>query len=385
MQCVREEALAFIQVAEFVKLPEKKVVMSHAAVDEEGYFERLQCQLSDAKNLPQYLATFARRFVTGSYATVTASAASSSDEDTLMRDAFGFRQIIVAATPYGKLFSIDSSNGRVLVASLALDGQQRLAGQSSPPKCSAHGHLLLTFHVNALMGGNIREENPSIPRAALQGLDAVMDPLVDVFILPNENRTTVMLNEYPQARLYPDTPSAQAEFKLFVPSIHLALCTDVPGQHQIMGHQLTLNLELSPVYVAYPMKGPQKPYDTVQVPQPPPDIGPYIFPTVQYIVPAAGGVCAMQATLTENWLVYQDFDDEFSGTGQSKGYRVISVGFYEGDGPNDKTKRLVFVCSELSSYSNKTLDISAYEQSFTMAHGIAATVAQKTVRMFALF
>ena len=35
-------------------------------------------------------------------------------------------------------------------------------------------------------------------------------------------------------------------------------------------------------------------------------------------VPAAGGVCDVQATLTENWLVYQFFDDELPGTGQSK-------------------------------------------------------------------
>ncbi|KAG2745231.1 hypothetical protein P692DRAFT_20877183 [Suillus brevipes Sb2] len=77
------------------------------------------------------------------------------------------------------------------------------------------------FHVNALTGDDVREENPFVPRAALQGLDAVMGPLVDVFVLPNENRTIVMLDEYLQARLYPDTPSAQAEFESFVPSIHL--------------------------------------------------------------------------------------------------------------------------------------------------------------------
>jgi hypothetical protein len=59
-------------------------------------------------------------------------------------------------------------------------------------------------------------------------------------------------------------------------------------------------------------------------------------------VSAADGVCDMQATLTENWLVYHYFEADFSGTGQSKGYRVISVEFYEGDGPDDKTKRLVF-------------------------------------------
>ncbi|KAG1773685.1 hypothetical protein EV702DRAFT_559870 [Suillus placidus] len=433
MQWVREEALASIQVAEFVELPEKKVVMSHAVMDEEGYFERLQRQLSDAKNLPQYLANFARRFATGSYATVTTSAASSSAEDTLTRDAFGFRQIIVAATPYGKLFGIDSSNGRVLWSRvLGLGWAAKVGGTIFPTKMfvtrtvsdlegpqivlvtqrRADNSLVDTvlFHVNALTGDDVREEHQSIPRDLLQGLDAVMGPLVDVFMLPNENRTIVMLDEYLQARLYPDTPSAQAEFESFVPSIHLALRTDVPGQRQILGHQLTLNLELSQFYVAYPTwslslppkeeiraiipntRGPVasigkvlgnrmtlykylNPHLTLVLTSSPPSstCGIYVLDVVKgsiiyhASVPAAGGVCDMQATLTENWLVYHYFDDEFSGTGESKGNRVVSVEFYEGDGPDDKTKS-----SELSSYSNKTLHISAYEQSFIMPHGITA-------------
>lgn len=433
MQWVREEALASIQVAEFVELPEKKVTTSLAAVDEEGYFERLQRQLSDAKNLPQYLANFARRFATGSYATVTASAASSSDEDTLTRDAFGFRQVIVAATPYGKIFGIDSSNGRVLWSRvLGLGWAAKVGGTIIPTKMfvtrtvsdpegpqvvlvtqrRADNSLVDTvlFHVNALTGDDVREENPSIPRAALQGLDAVMGPLVDVFMLPNENRTIVMLDEYLQARLYPDTPSAQAEFESFVPSIHLALRADVPGQRQILGHQLALNLELSQFYVAYPTwtlsllpkdeihavipntRGPVasigkvlgnrmtlykylNPHLTLVLTSSPPSstCGIYVLDVVKgsviyhASVSPADGVCDIQATLTENWLVYHYFDAEFSGTGQSKGYRVISVEFYEGDGPDDKTKS-----SELSSYSNKTLHISAYEQAFIMPHGITA-------------
>jgi outer membrane protein assembly factor BamB len=433
MQWVREEALASIQVAEFVELPEKKVVMSHAAVDEEGYFERLQRQLSDAKNLPQYLANFARRFATGSYATVTTSAASSSDEDTLTRDAFGFRQIIVAATSYGKIFGIDSSDGRVLWSRvLGLGWAAKVGGAIIPTKIfvtrtvsdpegpqivlvtqrRADNSLVDTvlFHVNALTGDDVREEHQSIPRTALEGLDAVMGPLVDVFMLPSENRTIVMLDEYLQARLYPDTPSAQAEFESFVPSIHLALRADVPGQRQILGHQLGLNFELSQFYVAYPTwtlslppkeeiramipntRGPiasigkvlgnrmtlykyLNPHLTLVLTSFPPSstCGIYVLDVVKgsviyhASVPAAGGVCDTQATLTENWLVYHYFDDEFSGTGQSKGYRVVSVEFYEGDGPDDKTKS-----SELSSYSNKTLHINAYEQSFIMPHGITA-------------
>ncbi|KAG2143699.1 hypothetical protein DEU56DRAFT_884358 [Suillus clintonianus] len=439
MQWVREEALASIQVAEFVELPEKKVVMSHAVVDEEGYFERLQRQLSDTKNLPQYLANFVRRFATGSYATVTASAASSSDEDTLTRDAFGFRQIIVAATPYGKLFGIDSSNGRVLWSRvLGLGWAAKVGGTIIPTKMfvtrtvsdpegpqivlvtqrRADNSLVDTvlFHVNALTGADVREETLPNSRAALQGLDAVMGPLVDVFMLPDENRTIVMLDEYLQARLYPDTPSAHAEFESFVPSIHLALRADVPGQRQILGHQLTLNLELSQFYVAYPTwtlslppkeeiraiipntRGPVasigkvlgnrmtlykylSPHLTLVLTSSPPSstCGIYVLDVVKgsiiyhASVPAAGGMCDVQATLTENWLVYHYFDDEFSGTGQSKGYRVVSVEFYEGDGPDDKTRS-----SELSSYSNKTLHVSAYEQSFIMPHGITAISSTST-------
>jgi outer membrane protein assembly factor BamB len=89
----------------------------------------------NSQNLPQYLANFARRFATGSYATVSASATSSSDEDTLTRDAFGFRQVIVAATSHGKLFGIDSSNGRVLWSRvLGLGWAAKVGGTIIPVK-----------------------------------------------------------------------------------------------------------------------------------------------------------------------------------------------------------------------------------------------------------
>jgi ER membrane protein complex subunit 1 len=88
-----------------------------------------------SQNLPQYLANFARRFATGSYTTVSASATSSSDEDTLTRDAFGFQQIIVAATSHGKLFGIDSSNGRVLWSRvLGLGWAAKVGGTIIPVK-----------------------------------------------------------------------------------------------------------------------------------------------------------------------------------------------------------------------------------------------------------
>ncbi|KAG1895707.1 uncharacterized protein F5891DRAFT_1193876 [Suillus fuscotomentosus] len=226
---------------------------------------------SGFNNLPQYLANLARHITTSSYATVTALAASSLDEDTLMCDTFGFQKIIVAATPYMKIFGIDFSNGQVLWSCmLSLGWAVKVGGTiilikmfitwtvSDPEgphivlvtQYWADNSLVDTvlFHVNALMGDNVREENPFIPRAALQGLNAVIGPLVDIFMLPNENQIIVMLNEYLQACLYPDTPSAQAEFESFVLSIHLALL----NQRQIFDHQLDLNLELYQFYVAYP-------------------------------------------------------------------------------------------------------------------------------------
>jgi hypothetical protein len=73
------------------------------------------------QDLPRFLVNFARRFVTGSYASphyATSSRSSPknpiSTEPLLSRDTFGFRQIIVASTSYGKVFGIDSGNGEIV-------------------------------------------------------------------------------------------------------------------------------------------------------------------------------------------------------------------------------------------------------------------------------
>lgn len=59
-------------------------------------------------------------------------------------------------------------------------------------------------------------------------------------------------------------------------------------------------------------------------------------------LPAVDGIsCDVRATLAENWLVYHYYDDEFSGEGKTKGWRVISVELYEGKEIDEKTMRLV--------------------------------------------
>ena len=79
---------------------------------------------------------FVRRFVTGSYASVTASVASSANaSEPLSRDEFGFRKVIVAATSHGKLYGIDSANGQVLWSRVfGLGWAAQVGGQIIPAK-----------------------------------------------------------------------------------------------------------------------------------------------------------------------------------------------------------------------------------------------------------
>lgn len=51
--------------------------------------------------------------------------------------------------------------------------------------------------------------------------------------------------------------------------------------------------------------------------------------------------CNVKTNFVENWLVYHYFDGEVAGgtAGGAKGYRMVSVEFYEGQNVDEKTKR----------------------------------------------
>jgi len=114
-------------------------------------------------------------------------------------------------------------------------------------------------------------------------------------------------------------------------------------------------------------------------------------------IPAVAGpggvwVCDVNVSLAENWLVYHYYDDDFSGQGQSKGWRMVSVEFYEGKGIDDKTMRYVDfyaklpgflliagVCSsDMSSYSSKSVEVTAIAQAYVFPHAIAAMAPTST-------
>ena len=61
------------------------------------------------------------------------------------------------------------------------------------------------------------------------------------------------------------------------------------------------------------------------------------------VVPAVEGVCDVKVSLVENWLVYHYYDGEVgkvpAGNGDTKGWRIVTVELYEGNGVDQKTSR----------------------------------------------
>jgi hypothetical protein len=105
------------------------------------------------QGLPQYIFHFVKRFMTGSYASthqraVPASLATSV-LDPLARDAFGFRQVIVAASDLGKIYGLDSSSGIVVWS--------RILGFGSAAQIGAQIVPIKLFVVRTLVNGSFPE------------------------------------------------------------------------------------------------------------------------------------------------------------------------------------------------------------------------------------
>ncbi|OBZ74558.1 ER membrane protein complex subunit 1 [Grifola frondosa] len=445
LQWTREEGLADIKVADFVELPERKVVASHVGEETETFGVRIVRQLSDAKDFPQYVIHFAKRFVTGSYASVSSSVAPRSNaSDLLSRDAFGFRKIIVAATSHGKVYGIDSANGAILWNRVfGLGWAAQVGGHIIPVKLfvtrtvndgdvpqvvlvtqrKANNGLVDTvlFHINALSGEEVA--GASAYGDVLKGDDVISGPLIEAYLLRSgSTKIVVLLDEFLQVHLYPDTSENTDAFKKVLPSLRMPLRTGPPGQRRLTGHQLSPEVEFTGRHVAYPMwtlSFPATEDIRAVIPRPYEPVASlgkvlgnrttlykYLNPnlvavitgpsaalpasqsascaiylvdgskgTIIYhaVLPSMGGACDVKAVLTENWLVYHYYDDETTGVDQAKSYRIVSVELYEGSGVDDKTKS-----SDMSSLSNETADVTIFEQSYVYPRDISTLSTTST-------
>ena len=198
-----------------------------------------------------------------------------------------------------------------------------------------------------------------------------------------------------KAYLYPSTPATQASFAKIAASLSFPLRihsedTESGGRVRILGHQVSIDESsagLPPV--AYPTWSLSLPEDEDIQALLPAARGPvasigkvlgnrttlykYLNPRLFtvltaspsrsmcgiYVVDSMKGTlvyhaeiklslrgCEIKTTLTENWLVYHYYESD--GTeGSAKGYRMVSVEFYEGQKEDEKTKR--YALSSLSS------------------------------------
>ncbi|KAF9219877.1 DUF1620-domain-containing protein [Gyrodon lividus] len=410
------------------------------------------------------------------------SQSPTSTMTTLVRDPFSFRQLLIASTAQGKLFALDTSTGAIvwsrilglgwarkvgglivpvrifiirgrdvasgesgMVGDLGVDGKEEAVLVAQ--RMADNGLVdTVVFHFDPLTGedikivistdsdrvdthvdketeyanahANVKDSNGQWV-TALEAVDVIAGPLIEVFLLPDEKGTVGLLDEFLQVQLYPDTPATRASLTTLAPNLYIALRAGT----QILGHQLGLNDELSSFHVAFSTwgvsfdggeevveiirsahKGGQvasmgkvkgdrstlykylNPHLSVVLTASPSSPSStrkgtcrvYILDTVKGTVvyhaslPAAEGKCDVRAALEENWLVYSYYDGEV-GLGGAKSYRVVSVEMYEGYQADDKIRS-----SDITSYSNKTTDFSVYEQAFVVPYGITAIAPTMT-------
>jgi len=239
----------------------------------------------------------------------------------------------------------------------------------------------------------------------LQGQDIISGPLVESFSLKSEAKMAILLDEFLQVglvafaalivshisfqvHLYPDTPLSQNAFENVARNLSFALLSKSGSTNRVVGHQISLSDDKFKAF-AYPTWSLAfTPGEETQAIVPPTTRGPivsfgkvlgnrttlykYLNPRLfsvlteirtkakcgLYVLDSMKGTivyrtevnanargCDIKTALIDNWLVYYYYDDAAgSSTGAgAKGYRIISVEFYEGHGIDEKTRRLVLL------------------------------------------
>ncbi|EJD05202.1 DUF1620-domain-containing protein [Fomitiporia mediterranea MF3/22] len=273
----------------------------------------------------------------------------------------------------------------------------------------------VAFHIDALTGEDA--EGKSSSEDILQGVDIISGESIDVFMLRGDDKIVVLLDKFLQVYLFPDNDETRKAFQTIAPKLYFPLLA--PGR--VLGHQVSSEPSFTGKFTAYSIwttlfspgetvvatfrRPPAEPIASFGkvlsdrstlykylIPHlvgyvtrsqggdgVPPTCGVYLVDgakgSILYrsTIPSAHGACDVKVAFTENWLLYIYYDEEIVSSAQSKGYRVVSVEFYEGKGVNDKTKS-----SETSIYSNRTAEGMYYEQTFIFPYGVTALTTTST-------
>ncbi|KAJ7147635.1 DUF1620-domain-containing protein [Mycena crocata] len=433
----REEALAYIDVAAFVELPLPERV-ARVGVDGESFFTRLTRQIGDAKDFPAYAAAFAERFVTGAPPREEVVVSAHNQTAALTRDAFGFKQVLVAATAYGSVFGLDTASGAVLwtrvfglgwagdgvggkvkaVKIFVVDGEGDGKDVVLIAQRQATNTLVDTvlFRIDPLTGASVSPAEQDTD-GLLEGTDVISGPLTEAFLLPNSD-VLILIDEFFQINPYPDTEASTALLARLAPTLHLPFMQNFADGPRVVGHSLKLDPNLSDKYVAYRTWGLSLPPDEKVKAIVKPHVGP-----VASIGKVLGNRTTLYKYLNPRMFVVLTEATEVVGVGcgvyvidGAKGSVLYSAvvpaannqvcdvhatlvenwlvyHYYDGEGlaaGETKGWRIVTVelyeggldektqSSDMSAFSVENMQVEALEQSYIYAHGISAIASTST-------
>ncbi|KAF9040068.1 hypothetical protein BJ165DRAFT_1407202 [Panaeolus papilionaceus] len=289
----------------------------------------------------------------------------------------------------------------------------------------------VAFHINAVTGTDAT--GLSKQEGILEGHDVIQGSLFEAYLLNAEDKIVVMLDEFLQVFLYPENDHTQEIFRKNAHKLSFPLKTNIENWSRVMGHQVSpspvssspnpnVNVDSDlgpddPNYTPPPRTPRAVAHPTWSLTLPPSEVVlAFLPPTVRgpvaplgkvlgdrrtlykYLNPwlfvvtsrdagrgacgvrvvdagsgamvyhgevgavGAGRVCDVKVALVENWVVDHYYDERGGGGGGgAKGYRVVSVEI-----------------SDLSAYSNDTLSVQTYEESFVFPYGVTALGATTT-------
>ncbi|KAG0240620.1 hypothetical protein BGW41_006801 [Actinomortierella wolfii] len=275
----REESLAYINNAELLDLPERKLWTQEA--DElvqdkkaaEGqlsvldrYTQRLMKHIGELKGLPQFIISYAnpsslfRKPPTAVPHSEVEIGAANRTLSPLYRDQFGIRKLLIVSTSKGKLVAMDTaSKGQIVWSRLFSQGHDikqiftiRQANVRLPPLIAivaeANGgsgsRVTRLYRLNALTGEDYESESFFFPASSwipAGYLNAMKLPLED-----SEERTQVIViaDERMHLTTFPTSIEVQEQFKNFADNFYFLLDKKI-GAKSLKGYKAIVSADLA--------------------------------------------------------------------------------------------------------------------------------------------
>lgn len=268
----------------------------------------------------------------------------------------------------------------------------------------------------------------------------LLDEFLQVCLNPHEyslrRQQQLTVSAPIQVYIYPDTPRTRQVYEGVVDKLSFPIRGAVENRQRILGHKIGHSIDgRRPLaYATWTFTLPDGEYVQALAPQasqgPIASLGkvlgnrttlykylnPRLFtaltaiPTTAmcgiYVMDAAKGTvvyhaevkatlkgCEIKSTLVENWLVYHYYEGEVAGgtVGGTKGYRMVSVEFYEGKQADEKTERCLFLVIavyvkwltlifsfDLSPHSRESINLRTFEKAYIFPYAVTAMAPTTT-------